>query len=175
MLKRYKNSFLCVCSVLVLFTTDASAKVKLKKLLIASQLQSWVEQKEISRKFTSKGLFEIINGGAVDYVNQGLIEGIHQQFSNKDGRIVEVFVEDFGTGEKASSMFETKKSGCSNVATLQGLSGFNHFVENAIGASVVIVSFDNIYLEMTVSGCKDSSQVESVALEFLNYYKFFMK
>lgn len=162
-------------SILLVLTTDVSAKIKVKKLLITTQLQSWVEQKEITRKFTDKGLFEIINGGAVDYVNQGLIEGIHQQFSNKDGITVEVFVEDFGSGEKSSAMLETKKNGSSDTATLPGLSGFNHFVENAIGASVVIVSFDNIYLEMTVSGCKNVSEIESVALEYLNYYKAFFK
>ncbi len=175
MSKSFLNSILCGCTVLLLFITAVAAKVKVKKLLVTTQLKSWVEQKEITRKFDVKGLFEIINGGAVDYVNNGLIEGIHQQFSNTDGITVEVFAEDFGSAEKASSMLETKKSGCSDTATLSSLSGFNHFVENAIGASVVFVSIDNIYLEMTVSGCKDSSQVESAALEFLKYYKSFMK
>jgi hypothetical protein len=111
----------------------------------------------------------------VDYVNQGLIEGIHQQFSNKDGITIELFVEDFGTAEKASSMLETKKTGSSDTATMPGLSGFNHFVENAIGASVVIVSLEHIYLEMTVSGSKNTSQVESIALEYLNHYKSLLK
>lgn len=175
MTKSFFNSLLYACIALGLVFTVVTAKVKVKKLIVTTQLQSWVEQKEITRKFDVKGLFEIINGGAVDYVNLGLIEGIHQQFSNKDGVKVEVFVEDFGTAEKASSMLETKKSGSSDTTQLPGLSGFNHFVENAIGASVVIASLDNIYLEMTVSGCKDVSQVEGIAQEFLKHYQSLLK
>lgn len=142
---------------------------------MTTQLKSWVEQKDITRKFTVKGLFEIINGGAVDYINKGLIEGIHQQFTANDGITVELFIEDFGTTEKASSMVEFKKSGASDTTTASGLAGFNHFVENAIGASVVFVSMDNLYMEITVSGCKKASEVENVVLEYLNYYKSNLK
>jgi hypothetical protein len=175
MLKRHGFSLLLISYFLVLSAADVSAKVKVKKMLITTQLKSWIEQKEITKKFTAKGLFEIIDGGAVDYVNQGLVEGIHQQFANKDGIVVELFIEDFGTTEKASSMVDLKKSGVSDTITFSGLSGFNHFIENAIGASVVFVSIDNLYMEITVSGCKKTSEVEAAVLEYLNYYKSILK
>jgi hypothetical protein len=175
MFNKHGFSLLFIGCALVLSAADVSAKVTVKKLVITTQLKSWTEQKEITRKFIAKELFEIIDGGAVDYVNQGLIEGVHQQFANKDGITVELFLENFGTKEKAASMVEFKKSGASDTLIVSGLSGFNHFVENAIGASVVFVSLDNFYLEITISGCKEVSDVESTALEYLNYYKSKMK
>jgi VIT1/CCC1 family predicted Fe2+/Mn2+ transporter len=160
---------------ILLFALQVDAKVKVKKLLITTQQQSWIEQKEITKKFTAKGLFEIINGGAVEYLNQGLVEGIHQQFSNNDGKTIEVFVEDFGNSEKSTNMLSSKKESFPDAGQLTGVSDVNAFSSKAIGALIVVGSLQNFYIELTISGFNDQSEMEKVAISFLDYYKLQLK
>lgn len=161
----------CLVIFIMLFSSEASAKVKVKKLLVTTQISSWIEQKEITKKFPAQGLFDIINGGAVEYIDRGLLEGIHQQFTNKDGKTVEVFVEDFGVAEKAGAMLDAKKQSLSEIKQLTAPSGMKCFASKAIGAVVVIASLEHFYIEMTVSGFSDDSESKNVAAAFLDHYQ----
>lgn len=170
----FRNSLFVVavmCVAIVSASSGVSTKVKVKKLLIAKQLSPWVEQKETTQSFSAHGLFDVINGGAEVYIGQGLIEGIHQQFTAKDGKTVEVFAEDFGTPEKASAMMKVKKEEFSETKPISGLTDIENALSKAIGASVVIASIGRFYFEITVSGFSDDKDTEGAAISFINYYK----
>ena len=159
----------------MLLSSEASAKIKVRKLLVTTQVSSWVEQKDVTKRFPAKGLFEITNGGAVEYIDHGLLEGIHQQFTNKDGKTVEVFVEDFGTPAKSLAMLNLKKQSFTETTPMTALPKVQGFTSKAIGAVIVAASMENIYVELTASGFSEDKESEDVAAAFLNYYQGQMK
>jgi hypothetical protein len=68
-------------------------------LQINNQIYVWTEQKEAFNRLTGRKLYEIIDGAAQEYIQQGLVERIHQQFTNERGKTVKLFAEDFESAE----------------------------------------------------------------------------
>jgi hypothetical protein len=151
--------------------SQVAAKTKLKKLLITNQMSTWVEDKGTTRTFTAQELFDVINGGAEEYINRGLIGGIHQQFSGTDGKTFEVFVEDFGDTAKSAAMIAAKKESFTETGSIPELSEVSSFSSKAIGALVVVAAVGRFYIEMTASGFTDNKEAEKAAVAFVGYYR----
>ena len=73
-----------------------------------NDVQSWTEEKELI-KFNSNNMYDLVNGGAVEYIDNGMIEGFQQKMGKAGtGYYFIEWLMDFGSAENASEMY-TKK------------------------------------------------------------------
>jgi hypothetical protein len=68
----------------------------------------WQDNEEAYVQFDPDKLFELINGAAPSYIDNGLVEGIFQRLEKPDSLSIEVFAEDFGSLENARTMYAHK-------------------------------------------------------------------
>ncbi len=86
-----------------------------------------------------------------------MADGIFQSLKNSDSSTIEIYVYDFGTSEKAESMFSLKKSSIDSAITFPVFSNDKVVGFNAVGAVAAYAVFDKFYFEtiLTGKGAKD--------------------
>jgi len=162
-----------VSSVLVLFvcTCGASAKTTIESLRVKKAITGWQEQKDSYQYFSPQKLFEIINGGAPQYIQQGLVDGIHQQLTSDSGKIIEIFAEDFATPQHAMAMAMVKKEDLGAGSPVLPLdSATVSFAVPAIGATTVVCLANHYYVEMVFSGFTNQDKLLAEARKFIAFY-----
>jgi hypothetical protein len=118
----------------------------------ADSVPGWTEQKDRFRSFGTKELYELINGGAVEYIKPGLVGGITMFLSGASNRSAELYIEDFGTQARARDMVKEKRKKASEPKPLSGSKDKNAFYEEVIGGCVAYFSGGKFYFEMILTG-----------------------
>ncbi len=161
--------FPLLCSLL-LFST-AQAKTSVVSLRVKKSVAQWQEQKDSYQYFSTQKLFELINGGAPQYISQGLIDGIHQQLTSDSGKVLEIFAEDFGTPQHALAMAGIKKDDLGAASSVLPLdSGTTSFAVPAIGATTVVCVANRYYVELVFSGFTNQDKLIAEARKFIAFY-----
>ena len=155
--------------------SGSNSGVSLGNLRIRKQVAGWQEEKGSFMKFGPEKLFEIINGGAPEYIDQGMMRGFVQRLSGPGSATMEVFAEDFGTHENAGKMVQAKKQDRDTLMYLPGFDTATVVVIPAIGACVAYGAIDRFYFEITLSGLGSSGSEALAELKkfFLFYRGFF--
>ena len=165
--------FLCGISVLLpvfMFFFCNDKEIQVEKLRIGKQIPEWTEKKGTYKVFDAQGLFDIINGGAPEYIDNGMIKGITQQIVISDSTTIELFAEDFGSPEKARAMYLVKKGGDQSDAS--DSSEFHGFmISKVIGGFWCCGSVGRFYFEITVSGVGDRGGVRGMLEELYRFYR----
>lgn len=117
----------------------------------ASRVPGWTEQKEQYRFFTAKELYEIIDGGAVEYDKQGLKSGICVSLTSRD-KSLEIYFEDFGSSSRAKGMVSIKKKSSSDPKKFSQVNVALAIYDEVIGGCVVYWAKGDYYIEMTLNG-----------------------
>jgi len=118
----------------------------------ACSVAGWTEGKDRFRSFGTKELFQLIDGGAVEYEKPGLIGGVTFDLSGPDKKLAEFFIEDFGTPIKAKSMVKQKRKSASEPKGLSGTKAGDAFTDEVIGGCVAYGYFKGFYFELSLTG-----------------------
>lgn len=119
MLRGINGVSLLVCISFILWrcdrvsTVEVESQVTLTQLLIEeNDVQQWTQDADgYSTYKTADELYGLINGGAEEYLNRGMIEGFQQNMSRSGtDYAARVMVMDFGTIEKAVDFYNFKTS-----------------------------------------------------------------
>ena len=138
--------------------------VAVEKFRIGNQIPGWSEESASYRLFTPETIFDLINGGATDYVDNGMKKGIYQRLTSSDSATVELFAEDFGNSKNAKKMVTAKQS--------EGDTDTSDFVTTAIiGGFWVCGSIERYYFEFTLTGCNDSKKADAEIDKIIEYYR----
>jgi hypothetical protein len=146
-------------------------KVSVSKLKITKEIPGWSESKSETKIFKSQELFDIINGGATEYTERGLIEGIHQRLTNKDGGDLELFVEDFGSSQNAQKMYLYKKESYTEKEFFPGNDSTNIFVYKVLAGHYVFTFVDRFYIEILGTGIPQKEIALKQIASVINHYK----
>jgi hypothetical protein len=145
--------FAAVVLASALFAADKPDSLKLAAFRSAADsVPGWTEQKDRFRSFGTKELYELIDGGAVEYIKPGLVCGITMFLSGASNRSAELYIEDFGSKPRARDMVKEKRKKASEPKLLPGSGDKNAFYDGVIGGCVVYFSSGRFYFEMILTG-----------------------
>ena len=163
------------CLSVVVIAETGSSGVSLDNLRIRKQIAGWREDKGSFTKFGPEKLFELINGGAPEYIDQGMVRGFVQRLSGPGSASVELFAEDFGSPENAGKMVQIKKQDRDTLISLPGFDTATVAVIPLIGAFVAYGSMNRFYFEITLTGTGGTGSEALTELKkiFLFYRGFF--
>jgi hypothetical protein len=138
---------------------------------IRNEISGWSEDKY--QAFDVDGLFGIINGGAEEYKQNGLVEGIKQIMKNGP-KTYDVFVMDFATPEKAQIMFNQKKN--TQADELIAVGSYPQTtavgVKNPLGGAIsAFAYFGKYYFEISLMGIAEQDELMGDADLFLQFYQ----
>jgi hypothetical protein len=144
---------------------DSTSFVQLRKTAVS--IPGWIEQKEHYRHFNAEELFDIIDGGATEYVQQGLKSGIVILLTNK-GKSLEIFFEDFGTSIQAMNMASSKEKSSDRFKKISQDNKSIAICEQVIGGCIVYWAKSKYYIEMTLTGYNSLEEALCDAKVFVN-------
>lgn len=138
-----------------------------------SGISGWTENKESGYvEYSSGTLFDLINGGADQYNDEGLVEGIQQKMTSSSGdKSYSAFVMDFGTADNATAMFEKMKLNEADPLAIGNYIESVAFGSRHLSGINAYAHFGKYYFEITLSGYSDESLAISEAEAFLEVYE----
>jgi hypothetical protein len=136
----------------------------------ATGVAGFTEQADRYRFFGVRQLYDIIDGGAVEYEKPGLVNGIVIGFIADSNRTAEIYIENFGTTAHAKSMLAMKKKSASEPKTLGVEGSKNAFYDEVIGGCIVYFYNNKFYFEMTFTGYEKTSRAIADAKAFANRF-----
>jgi hypothetical protein len=116
-----------------------------------SRIPGWVEQKDKYCSFKPDELYGIIDGGATEYIEQGLKSGIGIACTSGT-KTLGMYFEDFGTELKAQGMVEAKKASLSEPQAIPNVTLSPALYGEVIGGCIACWAKDRYYVEMTLTG-----------------------
>jgi len=116
------------------------------------KIRGWVADENGYKEFGPEELFDIINGGAEIYVNQGLQKGIYQRLIKGNKYQCEIFVEDYGSSKNAKNVFVTTTETASDPPKLNAGNSDRIKIKEFIGGILIYLHRKNYYFEISVSG-----------------------
>lgn len=164
-MRRYHTVIVGVVLLLGYSTMALGKKsVSVEKFRIGNQIPGWSEESMSYQHFTPETIFDLINGGATEYIDNGMKKGIYQRLRNSDSATIELFAEDFGNSKNAKKMVTTKQS--------DGDADTSGFVTTAVmGGFWVCGSIERYYFEFTLIGCNDSNKAGAEIDKIIGYYR----
>jgi hypothetical protein len=143
-------AFLCICASGSIAARPDSLKLNAYRSAVDS-VAGWNEQRDGFHSFGTRELYELIDGGAVEYEKPGLVAGIVMELTASGNRSVKIYIEDFGTQARAQAMEKTKRKTASDPKPLPGAPK-NSFTDEVIGGCVAYASSGNFYFELVLTG-----------------------
>ena len=123
--------------------------------IAGNEMPNWAEDDSEYREFrTADDLYAIINGGAEEYLNRAMIKGF-QQYMSRSGTDYEarMMVMDFGTIEKATSMYQYKAEQISLKVAAGGYNDTTAIIDPApLTGCLTYAHFGQYYIELGFSG-----------------------
>jgi len=149
--------------------------VSVDKLRIKKQLNGWIEENGSYQVINTKNLFEIINGGAPAYIDNGMKKGIYQRLMTTDSTMaIELFAEDFGSAEMAEKMFNDKSTAnVSESAEDQNPEG--RIINKIVGGFWCCQVIEQYYFELTLTGVTDKEKVVAELDKVMGFYQKVIK
>jgi hypothetical protein len=161
-----------VLVLLAVNTVSFAAKaVSIEKLRIRNQIAGWVEENKSYKSFNPEKLFEIIDGGAPEYIDNGMQKGFYQRLRNLDSAAIELFAEDFGSDENARKMLAAKRSNFSNPKPAGNADTLSLFIHEVIGGFWVCGIAGPCYFELTLMGIKDKEKAQTEINKYFDYFQ----
>jgi hypothetical protein len=124
----------------------------------ANSVSGWTDLADRYRVFNAQQLFDIINGGADEYLKGGLVNGVMQSFAGPEGKNADMTIEDFGNSGRAQRMVRQKRKTASEPKALPGTGQKDIFSDEVIGGCMVYLSSGRYYFELTFTGYEKTQQ-----------------
>ena len=139
--------------------------------IVPTRIAGWKEDTSRFKSFDRNGLFTVIDGGAPDYLDAGLIGGIVLELNGTDSVSSEIFVEDFGNAKASATMLAKKAEAISHVDTLAGYKKSEVIVEKVIGGCLACAGFGRYYFEVSMTGYSDYAKATKTAGTLLSAFQ----
>ncbi len=149
--------------------------VPVSSLLISEDATAWTERDNGFYEFADQAaLAAMINGGADQYTNAGMIEGFRQKMVQEDisgNKYFEAMVMDFGNSAAAFQMYTLKTDELSGLVTigahpLSAIAG-----KKFLGGISAFGHIHNIYFENSVSGFRDQAAAINTMEQIIGLYQ----
>jgi hypothetical protein len=115
-------------------------------------IPGWTEQQDKYLYFVPKALYDIINGGAEEYIKAGLVDGMVAAFKSAGNKNADLYIEDFSAQGRAQAIVKKKRKTASEPKPLPGSRDKNAFYDEVIGGCLVYFNSGRFYFEMTLTG-----------------------
>jgi hypothetical protein len=143
--------FILICAIGSFAARPDSLKLAACRAAAVS-VAGWTEQKDGFRSFGTKELYDLIDGGAVEYEKPGLVGGIVFELAAADNRSAKIYIDDFGTRARAQSLLKEKRKAASDPKPLAGARKADGFTDEVIGGCVAYASSESFYFELVLTG-----------------------
>lgn len=110
-----------------------------------------------------------IDGGAEEYIEHGMTNGIIQEMSTSNNQSFIGWIFDYQNASNATSMYNYKKDVYYSDG-VENLPDTVAFSSEILGGSKVFGHYLNFYFELIVTGYTDNLQARTTATLFLNTY-----
>jgi hypothetical protein len=161
-----------ILAVLGFVAASCTAKaVSMEKFRISNQIPGWVEEKKSYRSFIPGELYDLIDGDAPKYIDNGLKEGFFQRLKRPDSAIIELYAEDFGSEENARKIFAAKRSDISGSLPAETPDTSTVFIQEVIGGLWACGTAGRYYFELNTTGIKDTSKATEEIKKYFDYYR----
>jgi hypothetical protein len=142
--------------------------------LYDNDVAGWAGTADQYATFDTGNFYELVDGGAPAYINQGLVNGFTQSAKKAappDTLLSQIYAMDFGEPSNARRMFADKKTtqGMSDVTP--GFDTSEAIASPFLGGYFACAVFDRFYVEVTASGYADPSRALQDAGAFLGVFK----
>lgn len=174
-MNRFSRTLLCLLMPALAGVSSAATSVvaDTQELAVLRSLPSrsagWKEDTTRFKAFDRTSIFTIIDGGAPDYLDNGLIAGCVEELSGPDSASGEVFIEDFGKAGAAAAML-SKKSGTMSER-LPGFQKAEAAAEKVIGGCFACACFGRWYFEISMTGYTSFEKSAAAASNLLAAFK----
>lgn len=120
---------------------------------------------------TVTSLYSAINGGAVEYIPHGWLNGVQQKMQiSWDGPQFTGYIHNFGTADSATAMFRAKTPDTAYEKS-NPIPGFDQSVAFGLsGGGRIFAHKNNLYFELAIAGYDSSAAAYVTASLFLNEY-----
>lgn len=169
-------SLCIVCSPASQLTVKAPSTTPIDSMIFASaEISPW--KADSVAYYQGTALYNGIDGGAGQYLDQGLIETAIQTLVNNaspsnDSLNCKAYIMDFGTSANATNMFDTvmskavdKKTFTSFPSTIAG------FDDSPLVGIIAYAHFDRFFFQMDLEGYSDKTKAINDADKFLTILK----
>jgi hypothetical protein len=122
-------------------------------LRAAAARAGWVERTDQFRSFTSADFYKYVGAEAAVHMDRGLLRGIGVTASSQ-GRVADIYFEDFGSPSRARAMVQAKKNSSSGPGKIPGVKVAPALYCEAVGGCVAFWARGRCYVEMSLTGYK---------------------
>jgi hypothetical protein len=158
-----KTNWIILLSLMVIFNQGKARAVLSpdsslysSSIIVLSKVNGWAMQVDKYRYFTTHTLFDVINGGADEYIKTGMVDGITCSFDGKDKTNAELYLENFAKPDNVKKMIARKKESASDAKKVPGFKANEAFCDEVIGGCVVYFCIGSMYCELTMTGFSDA-------------------
>ena len=136
-----------------------------------SEEVGWQELTNGFHAFDTTRLYDLIDGGAVIYIRQGMLHGIYHRMTQSNGRRYDALVMDFATSKKASAMYREQRKQTGAIIQLGTYDTTEVSASDVLSGICVYGHFSSFYFELTLTGYKVQAESEKEAVGFIDLYK----
>jgi hypothetical protein len=151
-------------------TAIQAQPASLQDLRMIRQIPSWHEDSASYRPYSPDDLFDLIDGAAPEYIDNGLVKGFFQRLDGPDSATLEVFVDDFGSAANAQTMFHLKRQTVTDPCSIAGPDTASFCAGTVIGGLVAYGRLDHFYLELVLTGIKHKETTPREMVRIFEYY-----
>lgn len=171
--------FVTVCLSVILFMScklvedsgESSQGVNALRLS-SGDISPWAEDNSGGFiTFTASNMQKLVNGGAPQYVEKGLVAGFEQRMSN-GSKTAKLLILDFGTEANAVSMY-TKTDNENSDKTASGTypQTVAQLDNSAMSGVTAIAHFGKYYMELAFTNYSDKSESRTTANSFVEVFE----
>lgn len=134
----------------------------------------WQEDTARFATFDTATFYELIDGGAPAYIDEGLVDGFTQAFfraNSPDTFNCKIYVMDFSSPVNSLRMFGKIKSEQNSPIALTGFDTTVAMASEFLGGYYAFAAFDRFFIEVSVSGYADLDLALNDAKSFMNVFK----
>ncbi len=153
------------------YTDPVAAVLWDNDMRLTDEVTGWTDQPGHFAAFDTAQLYDLIDGGAPIYNDEGLVDGIYQFLENSDGNYCAISFYNFGTPENSLAMFTVQKNLVSSEVVIPGYNDSVALGDETIGGAMIYARFNQFDLELGFSGYTDVELLKNDAKLFLDVYK----
>lgn len=141
--------------------------------LANSDVSPWTENaSEGFKAFKASNMFALINGGAQNYIDKGMVAGFQQNMAGGGEKTAKLLVLDFGTEASASAMYSYTDNANEDKLNAGDYPQTVAQLDNSPSSGVVAIAhFGKYYMELSFTGYNDKSESRITAASFVEVFE----
>jgi hypothetical protein len=153
--------------------TSGTVLIKASDFIISNEISGWTADPSGTASYSDPmSLQQLIDGGYNDYTDNGMIEGIQEVMNSSDGHGNRIWVMDFGTADKATTMYQFEQTRLTGrTAALQEYADSIAIAKVNLSSITVYAHFNRFYFQLAMSNYSPATLATGDADLFLEFYQ----